>query len=211
MSHLSTVLGILTKTFSSSEALRLDASGDWRRVQERVRGMEHGLERIRTLVINLRTFSRMDKSDPAPINVGQSVDSTLAILQHRLGERISVRRQFGDPAVIVCDPNIVNQGVLNLIANGIDAIDGEGTIDITGGRDGADYVIRVADDGHGIPESIRSRVLEPFFTTKPVDKGTGLGLSITYSLVANQGGTLELRDRKGGGTEAIIRIPVESN
>jgi two-component system NtrC family sensor kinase len=75
--------------------------------------------------------------------------------------------------------------------------------------DGDCYSIAVTDTGAGIPPELRERVLEPFFTTKPVGAGTGLGLSITQSIVKKHRGTLELRDAEGGGTTAIIRIPLE--
>ena len=96
---------------------------------------------------------------------------------------------------------------MNLIANAIDAMEGEGSLHIATGGDAAGYSIAISDTGSGIPESLRERVFEPFFTTKPPGQGTGLGLSITYSIVRKHGGTLELRDRPGGGTTAIIRIP----
>jgi two-component system NtrC family sensor kinase len=100
---------------------------------------------------------------------------------------------------------------MNLVANAIDAIDGKGRITITTGLSGSMYAISVADDGPGIPEHLKERVLEPFFTTKPVGQGTGLGLSISYSIVKKHEGVLELSDAPGGGTAAIIRIPISSD
>jgi two-component system NtrC family sensor kinase len=97
---------------------------------------------------------------------------------------------------------------MNLVSNAIDAIEDRGTITLASGREGSSYVISVSDTGCGIPEALRSRVLEPFFTTKPPGQGTGLGLSITYSIIEKHGGTLELGDAAGGGTRAVIRIPL---
>jgi two-component system NtrC family sensor kinase len=97
---------------------------------------------------------------------------------------------------------------MNLVSNAIDAIADTGTIRIcTGASDGA-YEISVSDTGSGIAEELRERVLEPFFTTKPVGQGTGLGLSITYSIVRKHAGTIELREGAGGGTRAVIRLPL---
>ena len=76
------------------------------------------------------------------------------------------------------------------------------------GSDGTDYVISVTDTGHGIPPSLKDRVLEPFFTTKPIGQGTGLGLSITHSITQRHGGTLELTPGATGGTVATIRFPL---
>jgi two-component system, NtrC family, sensor kinase len=134
----------------------------------------------------------------------------LKILEHRCKDRIVVTTKFGYPDVVECFPSLLNQAVMNLVANSIDAIEGPGEISIMTGADGNDYVIVVADTGQGIPEELRARVLEPFFTTKPVGVGTGLGLSITYSIVQAHGGTLDLAPRSGGGTSATIRFPLAS-
>jgi two-component system NtrC family sensor kinase len=131
-------------------------------------------------------------------------------MQHRIRDRIQIETHFGKPDVLECDPSLLNQGVLNLVSNGIDAIDGPGSIVITTGAEGDNYVIRVADTGPGIPAEVRARVLEPFFTTKPVGKGTGLGLSITYAIVRKHGGTFELNAGQRGGTEAVISIPLNA-
>jgi two-component system NtrC family sensor kinase len=97
---------------------------------------------------------------------------------------------------------------MNLVSNAIDAIEGEGTISITTGGDAESYVIVVTDTGRGIPESLRQRVLEPFFTTKPIGQGTGLGLSITYSIAERHRGSLQLSAAEGGGTVATFRFPL---
>jgi two-component system NtrC family sensor kinase len=179
----------------------------WERADSRLREMDLGLERIRDLVIKLRTFSRLDEGELKRVSVRENVEAILTILGHRLKDRIAVETQFGEPDMLDCFPSILNQAIMNLVANAIDAIDGKGTLSIVTGADEQGYSIAVSDTGSGIPEALRERVLEPFFTTKPPGEGTGLGLSITYSIVRTHGGTLELRDRPGGGTTAIIRIP----
>jgi two-component system NtrC family sensor kinase len=97
---------------------------------------------------------------------------------------------------------------MNLVSNAIEAIEGPGSIRISTEADSGCYFIRVSDTGQGIPESIRDRVVEPFFTTKPVGAGTGLGLSITYSIAEKHDGSLELAPGKDGGTVATIRFPI---
>src|SRR6185503_14422011 len=91
----------------------------------------------------------------------------------------------------------------------IDDIEGPGSIRITTRVSDDAVTISIEDSGSGIPEHLRHRVLEPFFTTKPPGQGTGLGLSITHSIVTKHGGSLELGSRPGGGTRAVIRIPIE--
>ena len=168
-----------------------------------------GLERIRELVLKLRTFSRLDEGELKRVSVKESVESVLTIMNHRIKDGVRVETRFGEPDVIDCYPALLNQAVMNLVANAIDALDGEGTVSITTGiGPGGAYEMAVSDTGPGIPEHLRQRVLEPFFTTKDVGQGTGLGLSITDSIVKKHGGSLELRDAPGGGALAIIRIPI---
>jgi two-component system, NtrC family, sensor kinase len=94
------------------------------------------------------------------------------------------------------------------VSNAIDAIEGKGAITVATGVEGDLFIIAVSDTGQGIPDELRERVVEPFFTTKPVGQGTGLGLSITYSIARKHGGVLELSPRAGGGTVAAIRLPM---
>jgi two-component system NtrC family sensor kinase len=102
----------------------------------------------------------------------------------------------------------LNQALMNLVANAIDAVGGRGTIAITSGVREGWFELAVADSGSGVPDELRERVFEPFFTTKPVGEGTGLGLSITYAIAKKHGGTIELRPGASGGTVAVLRFPL---
>jgi two-component system NtrC family sensor kinase len=212
LSHLNTSRKSLEKVEAE---LSTDASPIARshveRARHRLGEIKTGLDRIRDLVLKLRTFSRLDEGYQKQASIKECVESVLTILNHRLGERISVETEFGEPDVIECFPSLLNQAVMNVVANAIDAMSGQerGTLRIKTGANCQTYDIVITDDGPGIPREIRDRVLEPFFTTKPVGEGTGLGLSITYSIILRHGGTLELRDNEGGGTAATIRIPLE--
>jgi len=182
----------------------------WVRARDRLGGMRMGLERIRDLVLKLRTFSRLDEGERKAVHIQECVDSVLTLLSHRATDRVSITTQIAQPDLLECMPGLLNQALLNLVANALDAIEGPGTIRIVAGAEGSTYVIRVEDSGPGIPASLRERVLDPFFTTKPVGQGTGLGLSITDSIVKKHHGTLELTDAPGGGTAAVIRMPIET-
>jgi signal transduction histidine kinase len=96
---------------------------------------------------------------------------------------------------------------MNLVSNAIDAVGARGRLEIETRWDGPHLLIVVSDDGPGIPEQIRDRVMEPFFTTKDVGQGTGLGLSITYSIAHMHGGEFSLENRPEGGARATLRIP----
>jgi two-component system NtrC family sensor kinase len=209
ISHLATAGASLAKVQAELErAAQPTAREHLERACDRLRESELGAERIRKLVLKLRTFSRLDEGDRKAVSVAECVASVITILVHRLEGRIRVDTRFGYPDVVECFPGLLNQAIMNLVANAIDAIEGDGVISITTGADGDYYLIVVSDTGRGIPEELRQRVLEPFFTTKPTGLGTGLGLSITYSIVQTHGGTLELAPKEGGGTVATIRLPL---
>ena len=159
-------------------------------------------------MLKLRTFSRLDEGERKVVSMRECLESVLTILQHRTSDRIDVALSVGDPELLDCFPALLNQVLLNLVANAIDAIDGKGKIAIAAGAQGEGYVITIADTGPGIPRELQDRVLEPFFTTKPVGQGTGLGLSIAYSIVQKHQGTLHLGDAPGGGALATIRLPL---
>ncbi|MFZ5891574.1 MAG: response regulator [Myxococcota bacterium] len=212
LSHLETAVRSLN---DAEGELNLSASStareNWQRARSRLAEMKVGLERIRHLVIKLRTFSRLDEGELKTVSVRESVDSLLTILAHKLRNRIEVETELNEPDSIDCYPSLLNQALMNLVANAIDAIPGSGHIRITSKREGDSFVLSVRDDGEGIPQHLRERVLEPFFTTKPVGQGTGLGLPIAYSIVKKHGGVLELNHAEQGGTEAVIRIPFDQH
>lgn len=184
-----------------------EARPHWARAVDRMKEMGLGLDRIRNLVVKLRTFSRLDGDELGWTSVRDCVESVLTILGHRIGEQIKVERRLGEPDMLRCYPNLLNQALMNLVANAIDAVEPAGSILIESEATPGGYVISVSDDGAGIPPELRERVYEPFFTTKPVGKGTGLGLSITYSIVQKHGGTLDIVERDNGGTTMTMRIP----
>jgi two-component system NtrC family sensor kinase len=175
--------------------------------QERVAAMKLGLGRIQELVLNLRRFSRLDEGDFQTVNVHESIDTVLALLGHRLGSSIEVRRLYEAVPDLYCSPALLNQVVMNIIGNAADAISGAGTIEINTSSDSANYAIKISDSGPGIPPDLRERIFEPFFTTKPVGAGTGLGLAIAYSVVQAHKGTISVDTSPMGGTSFTITIP----
>jgi len=181
----------------------------WDKARARLHEMSLGLTRINDLVLKLRAFSRLDEGEKKRVDVKECTEAVLTILGHRLEPRIQVATHFALPEHIECNPGLFNQALMNLVANAIDAISGEGEISISGGADGAVYRLVVQDTGSGIDAKLRERVFEPFFTTKPVGHGTGLGLSIAYSIVQKHGGRLEVEDAPGGGTRMVMKVPLQ--
>jgi signal transduction histidine kinase len=207
LSHVSTLRIGMTRSLSDLAEHAPETRAGSTRLEERLSALAVGLNRIRVLVERLQTYTRLDEGESRLVDVADSVGTVLAIVQHRMRDRVRVSTTFGDPRTIQCDPGLIDQCVMNLVTNAIDAIEGEGSIDISAGREGDRYVIRVVDSGRGIDEGIRQRIFEPFFTTKPRGKGTGLGLSIARSIVSKHEGTLELSNTSAGGTQAQIAIP----
>ena len=107
-----------------------------------------------------------------------------------------------------CYPGQLNQVFMNLLVNAIQAIEGEGRIDVECLREGDFVLVRVRDDGHGIPEEAIPRIFDPGYTTKGVGVGTGLGLSIAYRIAANHGGSLRVKSEVGKGSEFTLSIPI---
>jgi two-component system NtrC family sensor kinase len=139
----------------------------------------------------------------------ESIESVLAILGHKIGNALVLRTDYAADNVIWCYPAPLNQVVMNLVGNAIDALEGSGRIDIRTERDAGFFRIVVADDGPGIAPELRDRIFEPFFTTKPVGQGMGLGLAISYRIIQAHRGALVVRDGEGGGAEFVVNIPLD--
>jgi two-component system NtrC family sensor kinase len=180
----------------------------WERAHNRLSEMHMGLERVAELVVKLRTFSRLDEGAVKRVSVRECVESVLTISRHRFIAGIDVHTEYGEPDQLECYSGLLNQAIMNLVSNSVDAMPEGGTLSISTGRAGDRYAIRVSDTGAGIPKELRHKVCEPFFTTKPPGKGTGLGLSLTYSIVQKHGGSLEIEDNGDRGTRVTIRIPL---
>ncbi|WP_414544272.1 ATP-binding protein [Nostoc sp. CCY0012] len=196
-----------------------------------IHSMQIGTERIAEIVISLRNFSRLDEADKKRVDIHQGLDSTLLILQHRLKEksdysRIEIVKKYGNIPLIDCYPGKLNQVFMNIISNAIDALDSyncqRSIADIqaepsrititTEVSESPCIMIRISDNGLGIPDAVKQRIFDPFFTTKPVGKGTGLGLSISYQIIVEKHkGKLSCVSESGKGTEFCIEIPISMN
>ncbi len=169
--------------------------------------MREGLNRVKELVLDLRTFSRLDEGEFKTVDVVDTIDSVLLLLKHRISACIQVEKHYGPERMLYCYAGRLNQVLMNLISNAADAVAAEGKIVITTSQTEKAFVISVRDTGKGIPEAIRSKIFDPFFTTKPVGQGTGLGLAISYGIVQDHAGSIEVQSEEGAGTEFIVKIP----
>lgn len=195
-----------------------------------LQSMKSGTERIHSIVLSLRNFSRLDESEWKAVDIHLGIDSTLMILQHRLQAtahrpRIQVIKEYTQLPLIECDASSLNQVFLNLLNNAVDALEesnqGRSLPEIsdkpniitiqTHQIDTNKVMIAICDNGIGIPKEICSKLFDPFFTTKPVGKGTGLGLFMSYQIVTQKhDGNLWCESTLGQGTKFVIELPVKT-
>jgi two-component system NtrC family sensor kinase len=170
--------------------------------------MREGLDRVKDIVRDLRTFSRSDEGELQVVDISETINTVLLLLKHRMNGRILIEKRYAEVNTLYCYAGRLHQVFMNLVANAVDAFVESGKIVITTSQDSQSFLISVRDDGPGIPEAIRGKIFDPFFTTKPVGKGTGLGLAISYGIVADHHGSIEVESQPGVGTEFIVRIPL---
>ena len=170
-----------------------------------------GLERVRSIVRDLKTFSRADPVEEVLVDVHHVLDSAINVAQSELRHRARIVRSYGEVAPVRGSTSRLGQVFLNLVVNGAQAIpesrQGGGVVRITTSTASDGWAcIAIADDGEGMSAETRRRLFEPFHTTKP-GQGTGLGLYITRSIVEAHGGTIEVDSTEGLGTTVYVKLP----
>jgi len=168
-----------------------------------------GLKRIHQIVRDLREFARDSDKDWHEVDVNAGIESTLNVIKLRATRKKVLLETDLDPLPRVqCHPARINQVVLNLVANAIDACKEGGKVIVRSRRSGPNLEIHVIDNGSGIDPAIRDKVFDPFFTTKPPGMGTGLGLSISHSIMEDHGGRIDLETAAGAGTHFTVVLPI---
>lgn len=198
-----------------------------------ISSMKTGAERIRKIVVSLGNFSGINEAECKSVDIHEGIESTLSLLQSRLEEKedflpVKIIKQYGQIPQVTCYHSQLNQVFFNLLNNAIDFLEAKRqkqlekhinyelnlpTIWITTEQKDSNFVmIKIADNGVGINESVRGQIFEPFFTTKPVGKGSGLGLSISYQIIVEQHqGKLTCDSLLDEGTTFIIEIPISNH
>ncbi|VXD18504.1 sensor histidine kinase [Planktothrix paucivesiculata] len=202
-----------------------------------LKSIRFGAERIKDIVKSLRTFSRLDEAEMKVVNIHEGIDSTLMILQHRLkeqsqGSEIKLIKDYQDLPRVECYCGQLNQVFMNIFSNAIDALEERRTqlknrvknrspeIDIVSPPTlwirttliNHQWVqIHIEDNGIGMSSEMINKIYDPFYTTKPVGYGTGLGLAISYQIVNNHRGYLYCNSQLERGTEFIISIPLSTS
>jgi two-component system, NtrC family, sensor kinase len=175
-------------------------------------GIEEGANRTTEIVQSLRTFSRTDELISKSIDINKAVLNTLILLRSSIPYNIEIKPVLNKLPLLNCYPGKINQVLMNLINNGIQAIkakehqDNESVMIVT-----ADYpdriTIEITDTGIGMNSEVKQRIFEPFFTTKIVGEGTGLGLSIVFGIIEDHHGIISVESEPGKGTTFTISLP----
>ncbi len=177
-------------------------------LEDLVRESMEGAERVRSIVADLKSFSRIDESEFKRVDLNECLRSTINIVWNEIKYKATLKKELGEIPRTRCFPQQMNQVFMNLLVNAAHAIEQQGVITVRSWEEDGCVCVSVADTGQGIPEANLNRIFEPFFTTKEVGKGTGLGLSITYDIVKKHKGEITVRSESGKGTEFTVRIPV---
>ncbi len=182
---------------------------------ERLEGMDRllrqshtGLERMKEIVLVLRRFSHLDEAQQQAADLDEGIRTTLTLVEHGARERgVRLEHQAGLEGPYSCYPAMLNQVVMNLVTNAVQASSTGGEVRVTTRETEEGPRVQVSDQGSGIAEQHLDRIFDPFFTTKPVGQGTGLGLSLSYKIVAQHGGQISVRSSVGEGTTFTVELP----
>ena len=177
--------------------------------------VESESRRCGEIVKNLMTFARPTSMNREPVNLNTVIDRCLRLVQHQLElKSIELHKPLeANLPLVRCDAGQIEQVVLALVMNAIDAMPNGGNLTVTsrGGLDAKHVQIEVRDDGVGMPPDVLSNMFEPFFTTKEHGRGLGLGLAISRNIVDRHGGRIQVASQPGHGTTFTITLPLKSN
>jgi two-component system, NtrC family, sensor kinase len=172
---------------------------------------QQGLKRIQQIVLDLRNFAHLDQgTEQEEVDLNSNIASTLNIVRGWAEmQRVELDVDLASLPPVTCFPHKINQVVLNLGANAIQACSGGGKVTVRTRAVAGGVEVHVLDTGCGIDPAIRDRIFEPFFTTKPPGRGTGLGLSISHAIVEEHGGQIGVASAPGQGAHFTVRLPLK--
>ncbi|RUO77015.1 sensor histidine kinase [Idiomarina seosinensis] len=167
-----------------------------------------GIQHITNITSALTQFTRRS-GFAEECDLQQQINTTLRVLQNEFKQKARIQRKYCDkPCWVVFDPAQLNQVLMNVLMNAVQAMKNFGDIVIETETDGELATITITDSGTGMSEETARRSTEPFFTTKPEGEGTGLGLSLVYNIVRRHNGTLKIISEIGKGTSVIVSVPL---
>lgn len=167
-----------------------------------------GSERVRKIVQNLKTFSRVDQAEEQWVDLNECLESTIGIVWNEIKYKAKLEKDLGELPDLNCNPQELSQVFTNILVNAAQAIEKDGLIQIRSWQEEESIFLTFQDNGSGIDEENLERIFEPFFTTKAIGEGTGLGMSISYEIVKKHGGTISIDSVVGQGTTFTIELPL---
>jgi signal transduction histidine kinase len=167
-----------------------------------------GVDRAAGIVRDVREFSHAGTEVLEMVDVNELLDQTLRVARLQIPKGANIDKRLGDLPLVPCQPQRIKQALMNLILNAAQAIEGNGNIRLITQHIDGEVVIRIEDDGCGIPDEFIDRIFDPFFTTKPVGVGTGLGLAITFGIIERHGGEIVVLSKPDQGTSIRVHLPV---
>ncbi|HPF91015.1 MAG TPA: 7TM diverse intracellular signaling domain-containing protein [Flavobacteriales bacterium] len=175
--------------------------------------ISEGSKRTAEIVRGLRNFSRLDEDDLKESDLREGINSTLALLAPQFRDKVEIKAELGDLPLVECFPGKINQVLMNLLTNAIQAslarTDGiTPKVEVTVGFEDHTVQVVIADNGIGMSAETQARMFDPFFTTKPVGEGTGLGLAIVYGIIQDHHGDIQVDSVLGEGTSVRISLPI---
>ncbi|HKK58958.1 MAG TPA: PAS domain S-box protein [Salinivirga sp.] len=178
---------------------------------ELVKAIKTGVNRITNIVNGLRTFSRMDNEDKSPVDIEETINSSLIILQNKFKYNVEISKKLAENNTINGFPGKMGQVILNIIMNAIQAITDTGNIEIRTRRNDQknEFKIIVQDDGIGMDKTTQEKLFDPFFTTKKPGEGTGIGMSIVHTIIEDHNGKIHIDSEPGKGSVFTIVLPIE--
>jgi len=172
-----------------------------------LKGIEEGANRSSEIIKGLRSFSRLDDEMCQFYDIHEGIDSSLVLLHNKIKDKINVLKDYGEFEGLECFPSKLNQVIMNILTNSIQAMDGEGELVIQTVSSAIGIKIIIKDNGKGMTPEVKEHIFDPFFTTKEVGQGTGLGLAISYGIIEKHNGNIDVFSQPGKGTEFIISLP----
>lgn len=167
-----------------------------------------GLERVKKIILDLRSFARADSSEEFQLwNIHEIIESVVTIVWSEIKYKAELKKEFGEIPLIYCNNQQIGQVFINLLINSVQAIEEFGVICVRTYATADGICVEVSDTGKGISAEALPHIFDPFFTTKKVGQGTGLGLSISYDILKKHGGKISVQSEVGKGTTFKINLP----
>ncbi|MCK5797307.1 MAG: response regulator [Deltaproteobacteria bacterium] len=204
--------GIAAGIFAESDAAHLTTGDAQTDILERLEDAIEGAHRVRDIVHDLKTFSRVSDQQTNQVSVNAALDVAANMAANEVKYRARLIRSYGDVPQVLASEGRLAQVFLNLMINAAHAISAGSPehheVRLSSWVEGPKVVVEVADTGEGIPPAVLERIFEPFFTTKPSGVGSGLGLGICRDIVSEYGGDITVETELGVGTCFRVSLPI---